>query len=136
MTEISFNSIILAMATTPQPLKQFNGDIGSDEPGRMRAASGPVDPSQGPVGVGLRESDSDKGWKVVLVHVTRRFAEFLEDGEILLIGDDLGGDGSVHFEPLGTLTPLMEIDYGAHFWAVAASAHWAWKVIGLDECGL
>uniref|UniRef100_A0A0A0LSQ5 Uncharacterized protein n=1 Tax=Cucumis sativus TaxID=3659 RepID=A0A0A0LSQ5_CUCSA len=135
MTEISFNSIILAVATIPQPLKQFKGDIGSNEPGRVSAASGPIDPSQGPVGVGLRESDSNKGGEVVLVHVARRFAKFLEDGEILLVGDDLGGDGSVHFEPLGTLAPLMELDYWPHFWVVAASAHWAWKVIGLNECG-
>lgn len=135
MTEISLNSIVVAMASIPEPLKQSNGDIGSDEPGGVRAASGPVDPSEGPVGVVLGEFDSDEGGEVVLVHVTRGLTEFLEDGEEFLVGDDLGGDGSVHFEPLGALAPLMEVDCGAHFWAVTAAAHWAWKVVGLNESG-
>lgn len=135
MADVGPNSIVLAFASIPQPLKQFDGDILSDEPGGMGPTSGPVNPSQRPVGISLGEFDSDQGGKVVFVHVTGGLAVFLEDGEVFVVGDDGGGDASVHFEPLGALAPLLELDCGPHTWAVAATADWAGEVVGLDEGG-
>lgn len=132
------NSIIiltLALLSTPQPLQQSNRHISPIKPGRMSPTSRPVNPSQRPVRILAGKLNPNQRRKVVFVHVARRPAEFLENGEVFLVGDDGSGDGSVHFEPLGALAPLLGFDSGPHFWAVATAAHWAWEVVGFDESG-
>lgn len=125
MADIGAHSIVVAVGTGPEPLEQFNVDVIPDEAGRVGPAPGPVDPGEGPVGVGGGEFDPDEGGEVVLVHVAGGRAEFVEDGEEFVVGDDLGGEGAVDLEPLGALAPLVEVDSGPHARPEAAAAHWA-----------
>lgn len=69
----------------------------------------------------------------MLVRVTSRPAKSSKQWEVFTVSDYLDGEVSVHFEPLGALSPLLKGDEGLHKVAVAASAHWALEVVGLNE---
>lgn len=133
VTNISGPSIIHTPPSMPQPLQELQSHIRSNKPGRMRAALGPVNPSQRPVRVGLPEPDADQRGQVVLVAVTRRAAILVERREVSAVGDDVGGEGSVYLEPLRALSPLREADQRPHSGGVSATAHRAWGIVGFHE---
>ncbi|GER32793.1 reticulon family protein [Striga asiatica] len=121
----------------PQPLEETRIHTSADELSWVGTTPRPVDPRQRSVGVPrrktAREHAAHEGRKVVLVRVARPLAIAFEGREVGGVGDDLECQVAVDREPLGALAPVGEAEGRGHVETVAAAAHWAWEVVGLDE---
>lgn len=125
-----------AAGAAPEPPEEVDGDLHPREPRRVRAAVGPVDPRQAPVGPRRRRrrapDDVEERRQVMLVGVAAAAAEAAEEREVDAVGDDVGGERAVEVEPLGALAPLPGGHDGAHPAAVAAAARGARLVVRLE----
>lgn len=126
-------AVVRARAAFPEPPEEVDGDLHPGEPRRVRAAVGPVDPRQAPVGPRRRRPDDvEERGQVVLVGVAVAAAESAEERKVDAVGDDVGGERPVEVEPLGALAPLRGGHHGAHPAVVAAAARGARLVVGLE----
>ena len=92
---------------------------------------GPVDPRHAPPGDRRRVPDVEEGRQVVLFAAALAFAEPLEDWKVDIVNDDVGSEGAVELEPLGTLAPLPGGHGGGHAAVVPPSPGHAKLVVGL-----
>lgn len=132
-THIASLPIVLTTAPAPQLLQKRGSHIRPDKLGRVGPAPRPVNPSQSPIRIPLPESHVDIRRQIMLIRIARTLTVALKHWKINIVWNDLNRKIPVHREPLWALSPVLELDGGAHLVAVAAPANASREIVELHE---